>query len=83
MSNFYCKLCGSKFSSIQNLTNGFCLRSPLGALKGRHELYEGSEKSQYFCKLCGQKFTSIQQLVNGFCLRSPLGALKGRHEVAL
>ena len=46
MANFYCEYCGQKFSSVSSLTVTNCLRHPNGPLKGRHKLYEGSEKSK-------------------------------------
>ena len=59
MSNFYCEYCGKKFTSIAQLTSSFCPKHPNGFSKGKHKLYEGSEKSQYFCKYCGKKFSSL------------------------
>lgn len=53
MANFYCKWCGSKYSSVSSLTSSSCSKNPDGK---KHELYEGSEKSQYTCKCCGSKF---------------------------
>lgn len=83
MANYYCKNCGNKFSSIQNLTGNFCNRHPLGAGKGKHELYEGSEKSKYECKYCGTSFSSLINLTGNFCNRHPSGAGKGKHSPAL
>ncbi len=77
MPNFYCKHCGLKFTNLPSLTNGFCNRNPGGR---KHELYEGSEKSEYYCKHCGLKFTNLPSLVNGFCNRNPYGR---KHEPAL
>lgn len=67
MANFYCKWCGSKYSSVSSLTNGSCSKSPTR----KHELYEGSEKSQYTCKYCGAHYSSISSLTNGSCSKSP------------
>lgn len=83
MANYYCKNCGQKFSSVQSLTGGTCPRHPDGAHKGKHQLYEGNEKSQYVCKYCGQKFSSIASLTGGTCPRHPDGAHKGKHSPAL
>jgi DNA-directed RNA polymerase subunit RPC12/RpoP len=83
MSNYYCKYCGSKASSVSSLTSASCLRHPNGANKGKHALYEGDEKSQYTCKNCGQKFSSLTGLTGASCLRHPDGANKGKHEPAL
>ncbi len=83
MANYYCEYCGQKFSSISSLTSCHCVRHPDGANKGRHKLYEGSEKSQYVCKYCGQKFSSISSLTSCHCVRHPAGANKGRHAPAL
>ncbi len=83
MANFYCEYCGTKASSVSSLTGSFCLRHPNGANKGKHKLYEGSEKSQYVCKYCGTKSSSISSLTGSFCLRHPAGANKGKHAPAL
>jgi hypothetical protein len=81
--NYYCKNCGNKSSNIKSLTASFCIRHPLGANKGKHELYEGSEKSKYLCKYCGTSNTSISTLTSGFCVRHPHGANKGKHSPAM
>ena len=65
---FYCKWCGQSYSSVSSLTSGLCSRNPEG---NRHELYEGSEKSQYTCKYCGQKYSSLSSLTLGICSKSP------------
>ena len=75
MANYYCKCCGAKFSSVSTLTNGQCVKSP----SKKHELYEGSEKSQYICKHCGAKFQTISTLTGGQCVKSP----SKKHEPAL
>jgi transcription elongation factor Elf1 len=66
--NFYCKWCGQKYPSVVSLTAGSCSRNPEGK---KHELYEGSEKSQYTCKYCGQKFSSLVNLTTNACSKSP------------
>ena len=83
MANFYCKYCGQRFSSVNFLTGQMCSRHPNGPGKGRHELYEGSEKSQYTCKYCGQKFSSINGMTGQCCSRHPNGPGKGKHSPAL
>lgn len=83
MANYYCEYCGQKFSSIQTLTVQQCMRHPNGAGKGKHKLYEGSEKAEYFCKYCGQKFKNLQTLTVQQCMRHPNGAGKGKHAPAL
>jgi predicted nucleic acid-binding Zn ribbon protein len=83
MSNYYCKNCGTKFTSIQSLTSASCVRHPLGPHKGKHILYEGIEKSKYPCKNCGTSFISLSSLTNSTCIRHPAGPNKGRHEAAL
>jgi hypothetical protein len=83
MSDFYCKYCGTKNSSVANLTRVPCMRHPSGPNKGNHALYEGSEKSKYTCKYCGTTNSSISNLTNGPCMRHPNGANKGKHEPAL
>jgi len=74
MPNFYCKFCGTKFSSVTSLTGGACFRHPDGAHRGKHALYEGSEKSKYTCKFCGSTNSSISGLTGGSCLKHPSGA---------
>ena len=83
MANYYCKHCGQRFSSVNNLTAQTCPRHPDGNHRGRHELYEGDEKSQYTCKYCGQRFSSISNLTAQTCPRHPNGNHKGRHSPAL
>ena len=83
MSNYYCKYCGTKASSVSSLTGSSCSRHPSGANKGKHALYEGDEKSQYTCKNCGSKFSSLSSLTGSSCSRHPDGANKGKHEPAL
>ena len=65
---FYCKWCGSNYSSVSSLTSGHCSRNPEGKY---HELYEGAEKSQYTCKFCGAKYSSLSSLTSGSCSKSP------------
>ena len=83
MANFYCEYCGSKYSSVASLTASSCSRHPDGSYKGKHKLYEGSEKSQYFCKYCGKKFSSLQPLTASSCPKHPDGFCKGKHAPAL
>ena len=67
MANYYCIHCGVKFNEVRTLTNTSCAKSP----SKKHELYEGSEKSQYVCKYCGIKNTTIRALVSASCYKSP------------
>jgi len=83
MANFYCEYCGSKASTITDLTASSCHRHPSGAGKGKHKLYEGSEKSKYSCKYCGTSASTISNLVASSCHRHPNGSNKGKHPVAL
>ena len=83
MSNYYCKYCGTKASTVSSLTAGFCQRHPDGPCRGKHALYEGAEKSQYTCKYCGVKAPSMSSLTAGLCQRHPDGASKGKHAPAL
>lgn len=83
MTNFYCEYCGMKASSISSLTASPCPRHPNGSGKGKHKLYEGSEKSQYVCKYCGTKSTQIFSLTASPCPRHPNGSGKGKHAPAL
>jgi DNA-directed RNA polymerase subunit RPC12/RpoP len=83
MENYYCKLCGQKFSSARTLTSMSCNRHPDGVCKGKHQLYEGGEKNEYVCKLCGRKFSSLRTLTSMSCNRHPDGVCKGKHRPAL
>ena len=80
--NFYCEYCGQKFRTVAELTSNVCSRHPAGSGKGKHNLYEGGEKSEYTCKYCGQKFRTLADLTFNRCLRHPDGADK-RHSPAL
>ena len=83
MANYYCEYCGTKSSSISSLTASSCSRHPLGPNKGKHKLYEGSEKSKYNCKYCGTSATTISSLTASSCSRHPEGHNKGKHAPAL
>jgi len=83
MANYYCEYCGQKFSSVSSLTASSCIRHPLGPNKGKHKLYEGSEKSKYTCKYCGQSFGSISSMTASSCIRHANGPNKGKHSPAL
>ncbi len=83
MPNYYCEYCGTKHSSVNNLTSIPCSRHPDGPNKGRHKLYEGTEKSRYTCKYCGTTNSSIANLTSVPCSRHPLGSNKGKHAPAL
>ena len=83
MANFYCEYCGQKYSSVTSLTSGSCSKHPNGSGKGKHKLYEGSEKSKYTCKYCGQSYSSLTSLTSGSCSKHPNGSGKGKHAPAL
>jgi len=83
MANFYCEYCGAKFSSVSSMTGATCTRHPAGVNKGKHSLYQGSEKSQYTCKYCGSKSSSISAMTGATCTRHPNGVNKGHHSPAL
>jgi hypothetical protein len=83
MANYYCEYCGTKALNVSHLTAGVCVRHPNGPNKGKHSLYQGSEKSQYTCKYCGTKATAISILTANVCVRHPNGANKGKHAPAL
>jgi len=68
MANYYCKWCGQKYSTVSSLTANSCSKNPAGK---KHELYEGSEKSQYTCKYCGQKYSTLFSLTANSCSKSP------------
>jgi DNA-directed RNA polymerase subunit RPC12/RpoP len=83
MARYYCKYCGRDASGVQALTSGSCLRHPDGANKGKHALYEGSEKSRYTCRNCGRDSSSLSTLLSASCLRHSDGPNKGKHQPAL
>ena len=83
MANYYCKHCGNRDTNVKHLTSVSCARHPLGSHKGKHILYEGSEKSQYQCKYCGEKSNLILTLTSKSCVRHPNGSHKGKHEPAI
>ena len=83
MANCYCRNCGARFPNVASLTSSACPRHPLGPHKGKHELYEGSEKSHYTCKYCGYAMTSIAALTSCACPKHPDGSHKGKHSPAL
>lgn len=83
MANYYCEYCGERFVSVQSLTSLNCYRHPNGINKGKHKLYEGSEKSQYTCKNCGIKYPNLKTLCTLPCYRHPNGINKGGHSPAL
>jgi len=79
MSNYYCKYCGHKSSAISTLTAQSYSKHPDG--RGKHALYEGSEKAKYSCRFCGHSSGSIATLTAQSCARHPDG--KGKHQPAL
>ncbi len=81
--NYYCEYCGQRHLSVSSLTLSSCARHPLGVNKGKHKLYEGSEKAKYTCKYCGQSFISISSMTIANCSRHPFGVNKGTHAPAL
>lgn len=83
MPKFYCVYCGQEYSNVRTLTSCSCPRHPLGPGKGKHILYEGSEKSKYTCKYCGYQYPSIRTLTSCTCPRHPLEPGKGKHSPAL
>ena len=83
MEKYYCKYCGQHFYSVRSMTAIGCPRHPDGAYKGKHALYEGSEKTRYTCKYCGQEFSAIHNMTAVGCPRHPDGPYKGKHSPAL
>lgn len=71
---YFVKNCGSQYANIFQLTTNNCKNS-----NGKHQLYEGTIKSQYVCKHCGGKYNSIYQMVINNCKRSSTG----KHQPAL
>lgn len=83
MPTHLCEYCGTKFTSIVNLTSSACFKHPLGPNKGKHKLYEGSEKAVYDCKYCGTNNRSLAVLTSLPCYRHPKGSNKGNHAPTL
>ncbi len=83
MANFYCEYCGKTYSSVSSLTASNCPKHPNGHMKGKHKLYEGSEKSRYTCKYCGKTYPSISSMTSTSCPKHPNGHMKGKHAPAL
>ena len=83
MANFYCEYCGTPYSSVRILTSCNCPRHPDGPGKGKHKLYEGSEKDKYTCKYCGTQYKELRILTSCNCPRHPKGPGKGKHSPAL
>jgi predicted nucleic acid-binding Zn ribbon protein len=83
MPTHLCEYCGTKFSSVVNLTSSPCFRHPLGPNKGKHKLFEGGEKPLYVCKYCGTDNTGLANLTSMPCYRHPSGSNKGKHVPAL
>jgi DNA-directed RNA polymerase subunit RPC12/RpoP len=83
MGNYYCRNCGMEFSSVNALTAATCRNHPNGSHKGKHELYEGCEKSKYTCKYCGLQASSLRALTAATCRFHPNGSHKGKHIPAL
>lgn len=83
MPKYYCEYCGQSFSDVRQLTSAPCAYHPDGTNRGRHKLYEGSEKSRYTCRYCGTQFSTIMQMVTAPCAYHPKGTNKGRHSPAL
>jgi hypothetical protein len=70
------------FPSIRELTFNMCQNHPAGKHGNRHELYQGTEKSQYSCMYCGMTYRTLRDLCRNNCQRHPAG--RGRcHEPAL
>lgn len=82
MGSVYCKWCGMKFADVRNLIINTCQKNPAGYTGHKHELYEGTEKTQYVCKFCGRIFRTIGDMgVNLNCTNSPHA--NRRHEPSL
>ena len=81
--NYYCEYCGHKFPTVRMLVSATCSRHPDGSNKGKHKLYEGTEKSAYTCRYCGKQFHSILSMAGVPCSYHPKGSNKGNHSPAL
>ena len=83
MGKYYCEYCGESYADIRSFTFYSCYRHPNGPNKGKHKLYEGTEKSVYTCKYCGQQYRDLKTLTFYSCFRHPNGPNKGKHAPAL
>jgi hypothetical protein len=83
MPKFNCEYCGEQKATIKILTSNNCGKHPNGTYKGKHKLYEGSEKSKYDCKYCGEQKATIKILTSNKCGKHPNGFYKGNHSPAL
>jgi len=83
MADFYCKHCGFQSPNASNVTASYCPKHPFGPNKGKHALYEGSEKAEYTCVNCRSTAPSIAGLTANRCSKHPKGENKGRHEPEL
>ena len=83
MPRYYCEYCGQSFNDVRQLTGLNCHRHPNGSNRGKHKLYEGSEKPRYTCRYCGTQFSTIMQMTGIKCFRHPDGANRGNHSPAL
>lgn len=83
MAKYYCEYCGASASTVSGLTANSCSKHPAGSYKGRHSLYQGTEKQKYTCKFCGTNASSISGLTANSCSRHPNGSYKGYHSPAL
>ena len=82
--NFYCEYCGQLFKSVSELMRaGLCVRHPDSPVRGKHKLYEGTEKTVYTCKYCGAEARTIDRLTSSFSVHHPAGHNRGRHAPAL
>lgn len=76
MTKYNCEYCETASSSISTLVASPFHRYPLGINKGKHRLYEKSEKSKYDSKYYGTSLFSLQSLTASPCYRHPNGANK-------
>ena len=83
MAKVYCKNCGRSFPDVRAMAGGMCQYHPDGSFKGRHVLYEGSEKTKYTCKYCGRRFHDIHAMAGVKCQYHPDGSFKGNHSPEL
>jgi hypothetical protein len=83
MSKSICEYCGEEKATTKILTSNNCAKHPSGTYKGKHKLYEGSEKNKYECKYCGEQKATIKILTSNKCGKHPLGFYKGNHSPAI
>jgi len=75
-TQYHYEYCGIMHAQISNLVATPCFRHPDGPNKGKHKLYEGTEKAHCNCIYCGTSTSSIANLTSIPCFRHPKDSKK-------